>query len=223
MTKQELRHDSFVEWTAHATAWIQKNFMLVAVGVSVVAIVVVAGVWMRQNQINSQKQASILVHRASNAYLSGAYSEGLLTLGELLDKHPGTSDGKAARYLSGASHLLLSEHDQAIEQFRSYLDDQAGGMYGDAARMGLALAFEGRGDLAEAAQAFRELRTSLSESSSYLSQACFGEARVLERMGQFSGAREPLEALLGSEDAAVKAEAKARMAVLEARQGRTNS
>ncbi|HEX9639934.1 MAG TPA: tetratricopeptide repeat protein [Candidatus Krumholzibacteria bacterium] len=223
MTKEELRHDSFVSWTAHAAAWIQKNFMLLAVGISVLAVLTVAGVWVRQNQVNGRKQASQLVHRASSAYLSGSYTEGLQTLDQLLSEHPNTSDGKAALYLSGASHLLLSEHDQAIEQFRAYLRQQPNGMYATSASMGLALAFEGRGDLAEAAQAFRELRNELPAGSSYLSQASFGEARVLARMGQFSGAIEPLELLLGSEDPAVKAEAKARIAVLQARQGQTSS
>ena len=113
MTKQELRHDSFVEWTAHATTWLQRNFMAVALGVVLLAIGVVATVWFRQSQRESKAQASQLIHRASNSYLAGAYSEGLLTLDELLSRHGDTADGRDGLYLAGASHLLLggrSEH-----------------------------------------------------------------------------------------------------------------
>jgi len=223
MTKQELRHDGFIEWITHATTWVQQNFMSVALGVVILAIGVVATVWFRQEQRQSRAEAGQLMHRASNSYLSGAYSEGLLTLDELLSRHGDTSDGRDGLYLAGASHLLLGENDKAIERFEEYLRARPRGLYAPSSKIGIALALEGRGDLAEAALNFRELRTGLASDDALRVQAGLGEARVMETLGQIGGAIEALESLLDTEDPTVQQQVKAEIAVLKSRQSRANS
>lgn len=216
MTKDELRHDPFAEGTAKATHWVQNNFMTVLVGVAVVAAVVVGTILMQQNQSRSRAQASQLMHRATTQYGAGAYSEGLLTLDDLVSRYGGTPEGKAALYFAGASHLALGENDAAIERFQAYLDEQPDGTYAASASSGLALALEARGDLADAAQAFRDLRGSLDPEHSLYHQAAFGEARALKGLGQLDAAIAVLEPLQGSADYSIRQEAEGKLAVLRA-------
>lgn len=217
MTKEELRHDSFSVAIARATSWVQQHFMAVIVGVAAIGIAVFAGVWMSQSNQRSQQEAGKLLHEATTAYASGLYSQSLLTLDDLLARHGGGEIGRDAVYLAGASHLALGEHDAAIERFRDYLDGAPRGSYAQSARMGLALALEGRGDHPEAAQTFSELVAALPLADPLHSQAAFGQARVLEGMGQFDAARGILEALLASGDFNVRSEAESHLAVLRAK------
>ncbi|NNM32238.1 MAG: tetratricopeptide repeat protein [Gemmatimonadetes bacterium] len=216
MTKEELRHDSFVEGTARVTHYVQQNFMTVLLGLAVVAALVVGGVFMKQSRERSRAQASQLMHQATSLYGSGAYSDGLLKLDDLVSRYGGTPEGKAAVYFAGASHLALGENDAAIERFREYLANEPEGTYVNSARAGLGLALEGRGDLADAAQAFRELRESLEPEESFYAQAAFGEARALRGLGQLDAAIQVLEPLTAAQDFSIRQDAEAKIAVLKA-------
>lgn len=217
MTKEELRHDSFSEAIARASAWTQRHFMAVVVGVAAIGVVVFVGVWMSQSNARSQLEASKLLHEATSAYSNGLYSQSLLTLDDLIGRHGGSQAGQDALYMAGASHLALGEHDAAIGRFREYLDDASNGPYADSARIGMALALEARGDRAEAAQAFGELVEALPLADPLHSQAAFGQARILEALGQADAARTILEGLKASEDFNVRSEAESRLAVLRAK------
>lgn len=216
MTKEELRHDTFVEGTAKATAYLQQNFMTVLVGIAIVALVVVGTVYFQQSRNRSQMQASQLMHRATAEYASGAYSQALMSLDDMISRFGGTDEGKAALYFAGASHLALGEVDAAMGHFEDYLKTDPNGMYRDSARMGLALALENRGDLAEAAQRFRDLRAELVKGSALHQQATFGEARILESLGQYDAAIEVLEELKTAEDFTARQLAESKISVLRA-------
>jgi thioredoxin-like negative regulator of GroEL len=81
--------------------------------------------------------------------------------------------------------------------------------------MGVALALETRGDLAEAAQRFRELRESLRKGSPLHDQATFGEARILENLGQYDAAIAVLEEMTGAENFSSRQRAEAKIEVLK--------
>jgi tetratricopeptide (TPR) repeat protein len=215
MTKEELRHDSFVEGTARITAYLQRHFMTVLVGVAIAALVVVGAIYIQQSRHRSQTQASQLMYRATSEYASGAYSQALLSLDDIISRFGGTSEGKSALYFSGACHLALGENDAAVEHFQEYLDEAPHGFYRDQCRAGLALALEDRGDLADAAQSFRDLRESLDKGTELYRQATFGEARILQKLGQYDAAIAVLQDLTTADDFAARQQAESRIAVLK--------
>lgn len=219
MTKDELRHDAFVENTARATAYVQQHFMTVLLGVAVLAVVVVGSIYIKQSRQRNQVQASQLLHRATSEYASGAYSQALLSLDDIQSRFSGTSESRAATYFAGASHLALGENDPAIGYLEDYLDLEPNGLYAQSARMGLALAHESRGDLAEAAEGFRALRQAADPADPLHAQATFGEARVLQALGQIEAAITVLETLLTSDDYAARQKAENRIRVLQALTG----
>jgi len=216
MTKQELRHDSFVESTANATAFLQQNFMAVLVGIAAIAVVVLGTIWWSQSQERSSLQASQLMFRATSQYGNAQYSEALLTVDDLKSRFGGTTEGRDAYYISGAAHLALGESDPALADFEEYLDLQSKGLYSTAAKLGAALALESRGDLAEAAGRLAELRASLDPDDAMFSQTCLAEARVRQAQGDVDGAVAALQPLADSEDFTQSLEAKNRIQTLEA-------
>lgn len=216
MTKQELRHDSFSEAVAAATAWIQRHFMAVLLGVLVLAIVVFAGVWMTHSRTRSASEAGKLLHEATAAYSAGQYSQSLLTLEDLIARYGRSQGGHDAVYLSGASHLALGENDRALERFRQYLRESKKGSYAASAAMGAALALEARGEFAEAVQQFAAVQAELPLADPLHPQAAFGRARNLAALGQAAEAATVLQGLIASEDFNVRSEAESRLAVLRA-------
>jgi outer membrane protein assembly factor BamD (BamD/ComL family) len=216
MTKEELRHDAFVENTARATAYVQQHFMTVLLAVAVLAVVVVGSIYIKQSRQRNQVQASQLLHRATSEYASGAYSQALLSLDDIQSRFAGTTEARAAQYFLGASHLALGENDPAIGYFKDYLDLAPKGLYANSAKMGLALAHESRGDLAEAAEGFRALRQAVDPADPLHAQAAFGEARVLQKLGQNDAAIAVLQTMLGSDDYTTRQKAENQIRVLQA-------
>ncbi len=216
MTKQELRHDSFVEGTAKATAFLQQNFMAVLVGIAAIAVVVLGTIWWSQTQERTAIQASQLMFRATSQYGGAQYSEALLTLDDLKSRFGGTDEGRDAYYLSGASHLALGESDPALADFEEYLSKRPHGLYANAAELGAALALESRGDLPGAVARLAELRASLPPDDALFAQVCQAEARVRQAQSDIEGAIAALQPLTQSDDFSQSLDAKNRIQALEA-------
>lgn len=216
ITKEDLRHDAFVDTTARVTHYLQHNFMAVMVGVAAIAVVVVGVVFLQQSREGSRLQASQLMFRATSLYQGGQYSDGLIVMDDLISQHGGSSEGRAALYLAGASHLALGENDEAISRFEEYLDVAGSGQYAVSARLGIALANESRGNHEVAASTYREVRTKLEADSPFLTQAAIGEARALQALGKIDEALAVLRPLRGTEDFNARQEIDNRIATLEA-------
>lgn len=215
-TKEELRHDAFVDTTARVTHYLQNNFMAVMVGVAAIAVVVVGVVFLQQSREGSRVQASQLMFRATSLYQNGQYSDGLIVMDDLISQHGGSREGRSALYLAGASHLALGENDEAVARFEEYLGAASNGEYATSARLGIALASEGRGDLEAAATTYREVREQLDEQSPFYVQAAIGEARALQALGRIDEAVAILRPMRDVEDFNARQEIDNRIATLEA-------
>jgi tetratricopeptide (TPR) repeat protein len=217
LTKEELRHDGFVEWTGSATAWLQKHFLTAIAGIAVLAVLVLVSVYFAQSRTRGHQESSQMLYRAGSLYGKGSYSESLVALDELIARHGGTAEGKTAHHLRGACHLALGENDAAIDEFQRYLDLDSSGAFAASARSGMALALEARGDYPRAAEEFRKLRSDLGPDDARYAQAAFGEARALAQMGQPSAAIEVLQPLVRGSDMSARQEAQSRIAVYRAK------
>lgn len=216
LTKEELRHDAFVDTTARATAYLQKNFMAVLVGVAALAVIIIVGVFIVQSRQSSQVQASRALFSVQMAYSSGQYSEALLRMDELLGRFGGTQEGRDALYLAGASHLALGEHEDAVQRFESYLDVASTGQYATSARLGLGLALEGSGDLEGAVAQFRAVREAVAIETPEAVQSATAEARALQSLGRIDEAIAVLTPLADVEEFSSRQEIENQLTTLEA-------
>jgi tetratricopeptide (TPR) repeat protein len=216
MTKQELRHDSFLDNTARATTYLQNNFMTVLVAMAAVALVLVVGVFMRQSQLKSAEQAEQAFFRVSSRYAQGAYSDALVEADAVIDRFGDRDQGKWTMYFAGASHLALAENDRAIERFDEYLARDEGGQYDLAARLGKGLAMESRGDMDQAIELYREVRAGTDSDDALHVQAALAETRALQKLGRLPEAIAVLEPMLEGASPQVAQEIQARLETLKA-------
>lgn len=216
LTKQELRHDAFVDTTARVSHYLQTNFMTVLIAIAAVAVVVVGVIFLQQSREGNRLQASQLMFRATSLYQNGQYSDGLIVLDDLVSRHGSSKEGRAALYLAGASHLALGENDEAVRRFEQYLSAASSGDFATSARIGIALAHESRGEHDAAATAYQALRERLPEGSAYLVQAALGEARALQALGRIDEAIAVLRPLRGLDDFSARQEIDNRLSTLEA-------
>lgn len=218
MTKEELRHDDFVETTAKVTAYLQKNFMTVLVALLGVLILIVLGVFFVKSQERTAVQADQAFFRVTGHYASGSYSEVLNEAQTVLDRFGDRREGKWTLYYAGAAHLALAENDRAIERFDEYLARDAGGDYELSAHLGKAIAYESRGDLELSAQSYGEVRAMTPVESAQHVQAAIGQTRVLQQLGRIDEAIAVLEPMLLDADPQVRQEIESRLQTLRALQ-----
>jgi tetratricopeptide (TPR) repeat protein len=200
-----------------ATAYLQKNFLTVVAAVAVVAVVVLVGIYLGQSRARSRQEASQMLYRAGSLISNGSFSEAILALDDLIARHGASPQGKAAHFLSGSCHLALSENDIALESFRRYLQVDPHGPYAASAQAGIALALEGQGQFAQAADEFRKVLATVSQDDPLYAQSVLGVARCLDKQGQTAAAIEALKPLAEAANNPARQDAESRIAVYRAR------
>ena len=218
MTKEELRHDSFVENTARIAAYLQNNFMTVLVVLAGIALVFVVSVFFFQSRARSAVQAEQAFFRVTSRYTQGVYSEALIEADAVIERFGDRNEGKWTLYFAGAAHLALAENDNAIERFDEYLARDSGGQYDQPARLGKALALESRGDHEQAIAIYRELRAETEPDNTLHVQAALAETRSLQTLGRLAEAIAVLEPMLDGASPQVAQEIEARLETLKALQ-----
>jgi tetratricopeptide (TPR) repeat protein len=216
LTKEDLRHDEFVETTARITNYLQTNFMTVLVVLAGIALAIVVSVFFIQSQKRTAVQADQAFFRVTSRYAQGVYSEVLIEADAVLERFADRDEGKWTLYFAGAAHLALSENDRAIERFDEYLARDAGGQYVLSARMGKALALESRGELEGAVTIYGQLRSETDSEDAIHVQAALAETRALQELGRNDEAVAVLESMLVGASPEVRQEIENRLQTLQA-------
>ena len=216
LTKEDLRHDSFVETTARITGYLQHNFMTVLVVLAGIALAVVVSVFFVQSQKRTAVQADQAFFRVTSRYAQGVYSEVLIEADAVLDRYANRDEGKWTLYYAGAAHLALSENDRAIERFEEYLVQDPGGDYELSARLGKALALESRGDLDLAVEQYALIRAETEAGNANHVQASIAQTRALQELGRIDEAMAVLEPMLDGASAETRQEIENRLQTLRA-------
>lgn len=137
------------------------------------------------------------------------------TLEAVLERHPSGRGAALAAYHLGNLRYARREWALARRAWDRALASGAQGALATQARLGVAYAWEGEGDLARAAAAFQAVLEGLEPRGFGFEEAILGLGRVLEGAGQVEEARRVYRRLLTELPEAPRAsEARARLAIL---------
>ncbi len=193
-TRKDLKGpDEFMTTLGRAVAWSTENRQKVLIGLAAVALVLAAvvgtGAYLRWSE--EKATADLWPHlnrardflQAPTAADSGKLEQLEQFLAAHVKLHPGSKAAVYARYYLGSITYLRGNYDMSVVWFRAALSD-AGKQPALAylTRIGLAQAFEAKGDLASAAAAYKDAADSAKGELSV--EARMGEARALLLQGR---------------------------------------
>jgi len=192
--KKKLKEpDEFITFTESAYLSITHHAKSIAVGVGIVLALLIIIFFFQKWEKKKTEDAYQIFNSVLEAYqmVSSPYREGspqeyknlVERFNEVIIKFPKTQAGKLALLYQGNIHLRLSEFDDAIKAYESYLE-KAGKekLYRAFAMEGLGYSFEGKRDYEKAINAFQKV-IELGEGFQ-LADAYLGLGRCCEKMGK---------------------------------------
>jgi tetratricopeptide (TPR) repeat protein len=117
LTRKDLKHDSFVEWTARVYDFLQDHYLKLAAGVLAIAVLAVGMSFYGRSQDRNLGQASFLLYQGQSLLYRGAYGEASSRLEECVDRYGGTIFAKYARIDLGQAFMGMGENERALEVF----------------------------------------------------------------------------------------------------------
>ncbi len=207
LTKEEIRHDRFVESTLKSYGFIRDNLKTILI-IVVVVILGVAGVRAYQNHQQTQHaNASAAFNQALKKYKEAEENwlttekaddahEQLKTTGsefqEVFQKYPGTLFADKARYNYAKTLFFLEDYQGARTQFQSVVQKHAPEteMIALYAQEAVGNCFEQEGNYKEAIQAYQEESYPLTPQLPMavrefaLANAKYNQALCYEKLGQ---------------------------------------
>lgn len=114
LSRKELKHDSFLDWIANSTEWLQKNYVKVAVGL-LVLIAAIIGIRMAlAAQVKARHRAMQEMFAAESLLLRGDFAGARTLLTEIRDRFGDSALGRQAAQDLAQAQLALGENDAAL-------------------------------------------------------------------------------------------------------------
>lgn len=104
-TRKDLKHDSFVDWTGTATAFLQEHFMKLGIGVVAIAVVLLGISFYNHGKARAHDTAAYMLFQGQSLLSRGAYAAAQERFIECTDRFGGTDFGKRA-YLDLANTMI---------------------------------------------------------------------------------------------------------------------
>lgn len=206
ITKKKLKEpDEFINTTEKAYLFVTHHLKkLVMGGMACFIILLAIFLFLRMEKGKDEEAyrkfslAMEFYQRASSPYREAAPSEYksiLEKFDEVITKFPRTPSGKFAFLYKGNIHLRLSEFEEAIKAYQSFLD-KAGKekLYRLFAMEGLGYAYEGKKDDEKALQSYQKM-LEMGESPR-MGEAYLNLGRCYEKLGKNKEALENYKAFL---------------------------
>jgi len=114
LSRKELKHDSFMDWIAHSTEWLQQNYVKVAVGL-LVLIAAIVGIRMAlAAQVKARHRAMQEMFAAESLLLRGDFAGARDRLAEIRDRFGDSALGRQAAQDLVQAQLALGQNDAAL-------------------------------------------------------------------------------------------------------------
>ncbi len=162
LSKHELKEDNFVTFVLEAWEYIRENQNKFFVGL-VAIIVIIAGVlWMNNSRMAARQTAEAQFAEAMSSYRSGQIKTAEEMFKIVEERFGNLEEGVSSSFFLGKCAMLQGRNTEAMGYFEDFIarGDKAP-VYMDAAREGLAVAYENERDYLKAAEIYAQLADDL--------------------------------------------------------------
>lgn len=216
LSKHELKDDPFVTFVLEAWEYIRANQNKFFAGLVVLLVIVAGAVWMNNSRMQARETAAAQFSEAMGSFRSGQVktAEEMFTI--VKERFGNLEEGIDSSFFLGRCMLLQGRNTEAMGQFEDYIErSPQDAIFIDAAREGLAVAYENERDYAKAAELYEtlagDLRVNTFMKTTYLKRA----AENFQLAGSDSKAIEILEKVAGEVTGKEKREVELELELLK--------
>ncbi|HSG28042.1 MAG TPA: tetratricopeptide repeat protein [Candidatus Krumholzibacterium sp.] len=194
LTKHELKEDNFVTFVLESWEYIRENQNKFFVGL-VAIIVIIAGIlWMNNSRMAARQTAEAQFSEAMSSYRSGQIKTAEEMFKIVEERFGNLEEGVSSSFFLGKCAMLQGRNTEAIGYFEDFIaNGDKAPVYMDAAREGLAVAYENERDYLKAAEIYAQLADDLKVNGFMQKTYLMRAADNYKLMGQNGKAVELLE------------------------------
>jgi tetratricopeptide (TPR) repeat protein len=182
--KKSIKEDQLVTTAVKASQFVQEYFTQVVVGIVVLVVAVAVVVFVTNTRRNTARESERELAQAMTEYNARSPEAASVSFAQITDRYGGYPAGKVARYFLGKSYLATGRYEEARGAFEEYLDAAgAEGEFGEAATMGIAVAYEGLQNFTAAAELLERLSQTMDPEDPRYLDVLFQAARNYEQAG----------------------------------------
>jgi len=192
LTKQELRHDPFLEALEKLTGVMKKHGNRILWGAAAVfALIIAALIYTNQRQ-EGASEAEWRYLQAISLFSQGDTTNSIPIFRELIEGYGNTRAGKRARYYLGIHAMKQRQLDTAEVYFKSYLASNPKDAFLEMSTYGcLAAIAMDKGNMDEALSLYKKAERA-AQYETYKSYYCYKAAKVARMSGKYEEAIEYL-------------------------------
>lgn len=162
ISKKELKEDALISTYVKATSWYEENKRAVSIGLTVVAVIVVAAVVFINNRKANNTKATTDLAKVSPFYDNGQYQvaidgvpeKNIPGLKSIADNYGSTGSGNMARFYLASAYFQLRQYDQALKEFKDF--SPADPILDVSRLAGIAACYEAQGKHLDAGEQFEK-------------------------------------------------------------------
>ncbi len=175
-SKHHLKEDSFVSNVILAWEYMRRHQNQFFTALVVLIVVIAGSIWISNSRGSTEEKARTQFAEALAAFRQGNIENAEEMFRLVEDRFKGLREGAYATYFAGKCALERGRNANAIELFEDYLGrSDKYPFFHDAAREGMAVAYENEREYGKAAEIYLELASSAETNSfmkpSYLRRA----------------------------------------------------
>jgi len=169
ITKRELKEDALVTWYVKLTSFYEKHKKNISIGITVLALVIIAAVVFVKNRIDNNERAMVQLGAVHALFDSGQYQAAIDGVPErnipglksIVENYGSSTSGELARFYLANACYHLGRYDEALNHFEEFSTGDE--MLVVSRYAGIAECYEAKGVYKEAAEYFEKAATKNSK------------------------------------------------------------
>ncbi|MFX0211505.1 MAG: tol-pal system YbgF family protein [Candidatus Hodarchaeota archaeon] len=157
ISKREIKEDALVTAYFRVQKFIQRHTKQLNIGVTVVIIVIIAGVFIFRSKKKAELVAAGKLGIAEQFYYAAEYTKAIEDLTQIVNTYSGTKSAGTAAFLLANSYFQTGDYNNAQKYYEIYIDDYSDNeLFSPSSLAGIAACLESNGQYGEAARLYEK-------------------------------------------------------------------